>query len=76
MACYVTDSGSKRRFRVEGEGFLASPVLNLDRVSDCNAHRIGWGVQRIVKAWDQLAIFVGVRIREKLVQAFIVLRRP
>lgn len=60
-ACYVTDSLSKKRLRVKSGGFLAPPALDIDILSDCNAHCIACSVQRIVMAWDQLATSAGVK---------------
>lgn len=50
MARYATYSRSKKRFRVKGEGLVAPPVKNPDRLSDGSARRIRWSVQRIVTA--------------------------
>lgn len=49
VACYALDLRSKTRFRVEGKGFAAPQVLNLDSLSDGHAHSLGWSVQGIAK---------------------------
>lgn len=40
MDCYVTNSLSKNRVRVEGRGLAALPLLIFDRLCEGNAHRI------------------------------------
>lgn len=50
MACYATDSRKKKRFRVEAEGLVHSPVLTLYAASERTAHHIEWSAQRIVTA--------------------------
>lgn len=40
IACYAADARSKQRFRAEGGAFVAPRVLNPDRTTGRNAHRI------------------------------------
>lgn len=40
MACFVAGFRSRKRLYVEGVGFMAPPVLNLQKFSDRGAHLI------------------------------------
>lgn len=68
IACYATDSQSKRGIPIEGRGSAAPSVLTLYTLRDRSPSRIGWSFQHNVTALDQLATSVAARSTEKLVQ--------
>lgn len=63
LACDATKSRRKKRFRVNGGGFVPLLVLSPNSLCQRKAHRIGWIVQRTVKTWDQLATAVRSSVR-------------
>lgn len=76
MATYAIDSRRRKRYRRNDGTFTIAPTLHLEKLTDRTSHRIGWNVQRVVSAWDQLASSIGISGAEEMVRAFVILRRP